>query len=78
VNRLDIADVVGKTIVLRLKQKHPDAGPTTYMGHGRCIDISKSAQLPGFTDDLDTIAEVRRTAQTSAQLTIQVCYAALR
>lgn len=46
----------GKTITIKLWVRHPDAKPTTFLGHGKANTFSRSAQLTAPVMDAETMA----------------------
>lgn len=46
----------GKSITIKLWVRHPDAKPTTFLGHGKANTFSRSAQLTAPVMDAETIA----------------------
>lgn len=56
--RAKAAGLKGKTIVLNVMQRHPEAKPTTFLGHGWCITHSKGQTLPEYTDSPEVFRSV--------------------
>lgn len=46
----------GKTITVKLWVRHPDAKPTSFLGHGKANTFSRSAQLPSAVMDAETMS----------------------
>jgi hypothetical protein len=56
--RAKAAGLKGKTVVLNVMQRHPDAKPTTFLGHGWCITHSKGQTIPEYTDSADVFRSI--------------------